>query len=121
MTTLETANALVDFCRQGKNHEAIMSLYATDVVSVEASTPEGMSAVATGRDAVMAKGQWWVDNHEIHSAKVTGPWPNGDQFIVGFEYDVTFKPTGKRFPMEEMALFTVANGKVVHEAFFYTM
>lgn len=120
MNTLEIGNTLVDLCRQGKNHEAIMSLYAADVVSVEAFAPEGMSTVANGRDAVMAKGQWWVDNHEVHNAKVTGPWPNGDQFIVGFEYEVTFKPEGRRFTMEEMALFTVAGGKVVREVFFYT-
>ena len=50
---------------------------------------------------------------------VTGPWPNGDQFIVGFDFEVTFKPTGQRFPMKEMGLYTVQNGQVVHEAFFY--
>jgi hypothetical protein len=33
---------------------------------------------------------------------------------------VTFKPTGKRQTRDEMALFTVANGKIVREEFFYT-
>jgi multidrug efflux pump subunit AcrB len=33
--------------------------------------------------------------------------------------DVTFKPTGKRNAMEEMALYTVNDGKIVHEQFFY--
>jgi ketosteroid isomerase-like protein len=121
MTTLEIANKLVDMCRQGKNHDAISELYADDVVSVEAGAPEGMSRTATGKAAVLAKGQWWVENHEIHNATVTGPWPNGDQFIVGFKYEVTFKPANRRFVMEEMALYTVANGKIAHEAFFYSM
>lgn len=121
MTTIEIANTLVQLCREGKNHDAIMSLYADDVVSVEASAPEGTSRESVGRDAVMGKGQWWMDNHEIHDATVTGPWPNGDQFIVGFRYEVTFKPAGKRFVMEEMALYTVKDGKIVHEAFFYAM
>ena len=121
MTTLEIANQLVDLCRQGKNHDAIQTLYSDAIVSVEASAPEGMSTEAVGKEAVMAKGQWWVDNHEVHSANVTGPWPNGDQFIVGFKYDVTFKVSGQRFVMEEMALFTVADGKIVKEVFFYGM
>ena len=121
MTTLEIANALVDMCRQGRNADAIKTLYADDVVSVEASAPEGGSRTVTGKAAVLAKGQWWQDNHEIHSAQVTGPFPNGDQFIVAFKFEVTFKPAGTRFVMEEMALYTVANGKIVSDAFFYSM
>ena len=121
MSTMDIAKALVDLCRQGKNHEAIQTLYADDVVSVEAGAPEGMSKETVGRDAVLAKGQWWVDNHTVHDANTTGPWPHEDQFIVGFKYDVTFKPSGQRFTMEEMALFTVANGKIAKEVFFYTM
>ena len=121
MKTIEVANTLVQLCREGRNHDAIRQLYAANVVSVEASAPQGMSRESVGRDAVLAKGQWWVDNHEVHSASVTGPWPNGDQFIVGFDFEVTFKPTGQRFPMKEMGLYTVQNGEIVHEAFFYAM
>lgn len=122
MTTLEIANTLVQLCREGRNHEAIRTLYATDVVSVEAGAPApGESAESVGLEAVLAKGQWWVDTHETHSATVTGPFPNGNQFIVGFDFDVTHKPSGKRFRMQEMALYTVRNGKIAHEAFFYAM
>ena len=122
MSTIDVANRLVELCRQGKNHEAITSLYAPDIVSVEAATaPGATSREVTGRDAVLAKGQWWMENHDVHDAKVTGPWPNGDQFIVGHMFDVTHKPSGKRFTMEEQALYTVRNGKIAHEAFFYSM
>jgi ketosteroid isomerase-like protein len=122
MSTMEIANTLVEMCRMGKNHDAIAQLYADDVVSVEASSPSpDVSPISNGREAVLAKGQWWVENHDIHDAQVTGPWPHGDQFIVGHKYDVTFKPAGKRFVMEEAALYTVKDGKIVHEAFFYSM
>lgn len=121
MTTMDVANALVDLCRQGKNHEAIATLYAEDVESSEAGAAPGMDRVVTGKAAVLAKGQWWVDNHEVHDAQVSGPWPNGDQFIVGFKFEVTFKPSGQRFVMEEMGLYTVADGKVAKETFFYAM
>ena len=122
LSTIEVANTLVDLCRQGRNHEAIAQLYADDIVSIEAGagSPE-MSREAHGRDAVLAKGQWWVDNHDVHSSQVTGPWPHDDQFIVNHRYDVTHKPSGKRFTMEEAALYTVKDGKIAHEAFFYSM
>ena len=122
MTTKEIAQSLVDLCREGKNDEAMTQLYADDIMSVEAGalSPE-MSREAHGLDAVIAKGKWWTDNHEVHSAQVTGPWPNDDQFIVNFRYDVTNKPSGKRFIMEEAALYTVRDGKIAHEAFFYSM
>jgi ketosteroid isomerase-like protein len=67
------------------------------------------------------KGKEWMANHEVHSAKVEGPWPHGDKFIVRFTYDVTNKPSGKRFNMDEAALFTVVGDKIVREEFFYAM
>jgi len=36
MDTMEIARKLVDLCRQGKNMEALDTLFAADVVSVEA-------------------------------------------------------------------------------------
>lgn len=34
-------------------------------------------------------------------------------------YETTFKPTGQRIGMREMALYTVKDGKIVREEFFY--
>ena len=118
MTSLEIANKLVQLCRQGKNSEA-KALYAEDAVSVEAFMPPGSERTARGLAAIRAKGEWWVANHEVHSAVVAGPWPLDDKFIVGFKYDVTNKPSGKRMTMEEMGLYTVAGGKIVREEYFY--
>ena len=104
--------------KQGKNDEA-KSLYALDAVSVEAFAPPGMQQETKGLHAIKAKGEWWRANHEIHSASVTGPWPHGNRFIVGFQYDVTNKPSGQRMKMDEVGLFTVEGGKIVREEFFY--
>ena len=90
MTTLEVANKLVELCKQGKNDVVKDTLYANDIVSVEAGGPPGQDPVSKGKAAVAAKGKWWADNHTIHSAQIDGPYPNGDQFIVKFTYDVTF-------------------------------
>jgi hypothetical protein len=104
MNTLEIGKKLVELCRQGKNEEAVNTLFSADIVSVEAGGPPGQDTTTKGIAGVLGKGKWWMDNHTVR-----------------FTYDVTFKPDNKRFVMDEAALYTVANGKVVKEEFFYTM
>src|SRR5207248_1442027 len=120
-TTKEVADGLVKFCSQGKFDEAAKTFYSPDIVSVEAGAPPGQSREAKGLQAVMAKSEWWSANHEVHSAKVEGPLVAGSHFAVTFKFDVTFKPESKRFQMEEVAVYKVADGRVVYEEFFYNM
>jgi SnoaL-like domain len=121
MTIQEIADTLVNLCREGKFEEAVKELYSADIVSVEAFAPPGQSRESKGIDAVKAKGEWWVNNHEIHSVVVEGPLVAGSHFAVTFKMDVTFKPKNQRFKMEEIGIYKVADGKVVHEEFFYSM
>jgi len=121
MTTMDIANKLVALCREGKDAEAQCLLYAEDAVSVEAGAPAGQDPEKRGLVAIRAKGEWWYANHEVHQVTITGPWPHGDRFILGFKIDVTPKATGQRFQMEEMALYTSRDGKIVREEFFYHM
>ncbi len=121
MNTLEIAKKYVELCGAHQNHTALETLFSPDVVSVEAGAPPGKSAEARGIKAVMEKGKEWMQNHEVHDAKIDGPWPNGNRFIVRFTYDVTNKPSGQRFKLDESALFTIENDKIVREEFFYTM
>lgn len=117
MSTMDIARRLVDLCRKGRNAEALDTLFAEDAVSVEAG-PGGPQEMH-GRAAIRGKGKWWQDNHEVHSASITGPWPHGDRFVVGFNYDITNKPSGTRMTLDEVALYTVRDGKIVREEFFY--
>ncbi|MBA3659601.1 MAG: nuclear transport factor 2 family protein [Gemmatimonadales bacterium] len=122
MDTKQIAQRLVDLCRAGKNDEAHDTLYSSDIVSTEASSPPGMPAETKGMEAIRRKGEWWVQNHEIHSATAKGPFTLGDRFAVLFQYDVTPKMGpggGKRMQMEEVALYTVKDGKIVREEFMY--
>ncbi|MEP7362593.1 MAG: nuclear transport factor 2 family protein [Acidobacteriota bacterium] len=121
MTTQQVADTLVQLCSQGKFHEAMVALYAPEIVSMEAGAPPGQSREAKGIDAVKAKGEWWVANHDVHSVSVEGPLVAGSHFAVTFKLDVTFKPADKRFTMEEVAVYKVADGKIVYEEFFYAM
>ena len=70
-----------------------------------------------------ARLDWWFANHEIHGGTTEGPGRRR-HFITRFSYDLTAKTgpmAGKRFKMEEAALYTVKDGKIVHEEFFYHM
>src|SRR5436190_10563926 len=103
--TLQVGKKLVELCRQGKNVEAIDTLYAPNIVSVETVAHENMPARMEGRDAIRQKNDWWVNNHQIHKNEVNGPWPHGDRFIVHFKIDVTPKAgkmAGKRMQAEEV-------------------
>ena len=118
--TATVAEELVSLCREGRNQDAINSLYSPDIVSIESMGNETMPREQKGIDAIRGKNQWWSENNEVHSATVDGPFlANNDEFAVHYNFDVTFKPTGKRNNMEEMALYTVKDGKVVREQFFY--
>ncbi len=88
---------------------------------MEAGAPPGGSRESKGIEAVKAKGEWWVANHEVHAATVEGPLVAGSHFAVTFKLDVTFKPQDKRFTMEEVAVYKVVDGKIVYEEFFYNM
>jgi hypothetical protein len=121
MTTLEIGKQLVELCRSGKNDECQEKLYSPEIVSVEAGAPPGKSPESKGIEAIRAKSKWWAENHEIHKAEVEGPFPHGDRFAVVFKYDITFKPENKRFPMHEVALYTVKDDKITREEFFYSM
>ena len=76
-----------------------------------------MPAEASGFDAVCAKTKWWIDNHEIHSSKVNGPFVARDTFVVRFEIDVTDKKSGQRYQGSAVGIYTVKDGKVVREEF----
>jgi ketosteroid isomerase-like protein len=117
--TAAVAEELVSYCRAGRNRDAINSLYSPDIVSVESMGSETMPREMKGIDAILGKNQWWADNNEVHSSVLDGPFVGEDKFAVYYNFDVTFKPTGKRNSMEEMALYEVKDGKIVREQFFY--
>ena len=121
---MELANELADLCREGKNLEAIEKFYSPDIVSIEVCDMPEMPATMQGIEAIKAKNKWWIDNHEVHGLSIEGPFPHGDRFILTETFEVTpkFGPMeGQRVTMQEAGLYTVADGKIVKEEFFYDM
>ena len=119
MTTNDIAKRYVALCKEGKNAVCLDELFAPNAVSIEAAAIPGMDRTSKGLDAIRDKGKMWLENHIVHSAEVTGPYPHDDRFAVRFAYEVTNKPSGKRMSMDEFGLFTVENGKITREEFFY--
>jgi ketosteroid isomerase-like protein len=117
MNTHQVAAEFAALCKAGQHEQAGERFWADDIVSREAM--EGDMAMLKGRAAVKGKGEWWYANHEIHSAETQGPYVNGDQFMLRFIMDITVKASGQRMQMDEMGLYTVRDGKVTEERFFY--
>lgn len=119
----EVGTKLVELCRDGHYLEAIDSLYSNQIQSEEAMEdgPQ-MKKHTRGLEAVRAKTESFMQNHEIHSQEIKGPFPHGDHFAVVFGLEVTPKSgpkRGQRMKMEEVALYTVREGKIVREEFLY--
>lgn len=117
MNTEEVALKLVEMCRKGEWMEAVNSLYAEDVVSVEPEAMGEMPAQMRGLEAVRGKTQWFMEAHEVHDAKVGDPFVARDTFVVRFDIDVTVKASKERMKMAEVAIYTVKDGKVAREEF----
>ncbi len=117
MNTEEVAKKVVELTRKQAWKEAIESLYSKDIVSVEARAMEGGSPESRGIEAVRGKTDWWVNNMDVHSAKVSGPFVAHDRFVVQYDIDATDKNSKKRMQMSEVGVYTVKGDKIVREEF----
>ncbi len=91
-------------------------LFAKEFTSVEG---HGANVAFHGRDAVTAKCDEWLAANTIHGCSCEGPYAGSTCFAVKFRIDKTDNSTGRREVMEEVAIYTVQDGKVVREEFCY--
>lgn len=121
METLEVGAGLVALCKEGKFVEAIERYYAGNIVSIEGMSYPGLDKRMEGLEAIQGKNQWWIENNELHSMEVEGPFvaEDSNQFMVRFSMDVTNKQSGQRQQGQEIGIYTVESGKVVREEFYF--
>jgi ketosteroid isomerase-like protein len=120
MTLAEIANELVAGCREGRARQNLDVLYSPDAVSVEAADM-GNGRETHGLAGIHGKHEWWETTQTVHSASVEGPFLHGDaSFAVIFEMDSEDKVSGRRGQMREVAVYHVADGKIVREEFYYS-
>ncbi len=117
MNTEEVAKKVVELCRKQAWTEAVETLYADDIVSVEARSMDGGSPETHGIEGVRKKVEWWTNSMEVHSLKVGEPFVAHDRFVVQFDVDVTDKDSKRRFQMSEVGVYTVKESKIVREEF----
>jgi ketosteroid isomerase-like protein len=119
MDVKEIAEALVAGVRERREDENLDRLYAEDAVSVEAQD-NGTGREVRGRDGIRAKWAWWEQTFTVHHADLEGPFLSGDdRFAVIYEIDAEHKESGHREKMREVALYHVADGRIVREEFMY--
>jgi ketosteroid isomerase-like protein len=111
------AEHFTQLCREGRDKEAATQYWAEDVISLEAM--EGDMARLQGKEAIFQKHDWWHQAFTVHNVDVSGPFLHGNQFTVVFKMDATDNDSQERSVMEEVALYTVRDNKIVEERFFY--
>jgi SnoaL-like protein len=114
MTTEQVAKKVVEFVRKQAWYEALDSLYDENIVSVEADpgAPE-----TRGKEGVRGKIDWWLSAMQVHSFNASEPFVGHDRFVVQYDAEVTDKKTKERRKLSEVGVYTVKNGKIVHEEF----
>lgn len=115
---LDVALAVTDLLRKGAAQEVESDWLASGIESVEGA---GVALAWSGKKAVLAKYRAWEADHEIHSMQIEGPWVGATGFALRYAIDVTQKSTGQRSQMEEIAVYSVKNGKIAREEFHFRL
>lgn len=120
-TIIEIANDLVAHCKNESadivDHDSKIwdKHFAQGWTSIE-----GDGRVYSGRDEVIAKYKEWQAGVIVHGCEVTGPFIGQDSFSVIFDLDMESKDgSWPRMKLQEIANYTIQNGKVVKEEFCY--
>jgi len=119
MTTQEVANRLVTLCREGNYQQAITELYSPDIVSVEA---EGApDRIVKGLAGIAEKGKKFESMIEkVNKSVVSDPIVAENFFSCAMLMNVQMKGMPMAIDMDEICVYTVNEGKIVREEFFYT-
>jgi SnoaL-like domain len=106
--------------RLGQFEAAGEKVWATDVRSAEpADISQDIPALVSGREAARLKARARFANKEIDDLGIDGPFVTGDQFALFLDMLITDLATGRTQPFAEIAIFTVRDGHIIEERFFY--
>jgi len=120
MSVQTVGEKFMELCNKGKHFEVMHTMYAPEMVSVEGDGKE-----TVGKEAVIHKSEVWQGENAIHSQDLRGPFFCGDandnsgRFGVYTSVSFTPKAGDGRLTHEELGLYTVKNGMIAREEFFY--
>ncbi len=117
VTTEEVAQRLIVLLGEGKNLEAVQTLYAEEIETREADPARNRMGKAATLEAIGA----FNASHEFRYTHIEGPLISGTHFALSLRFEAREKTGGREFHVEELAVYTVRNGLIVKEEFFYSM
>lgn len=116
----DIARDFTDMLRQGQFVAARERFWAADVRSIEPQDlPDGIAAEVSGIDAALAKTIRWFGSRHVHDLSIDGPFVTGNQFALFLDMMIAGQPSGADQPFTEIAIFTVRDGRIIEERFFY--
>lgn len=119
MTIQELAAKLANYCRNGQFETALKELYADDTVSIEPFPTPGFEKETKGKEACFAKAELFNSMvEEVHAIAVSEPLITENIIAFTLDMDLTMKEKG-RTKMNELCVYTVKDGKIIAEQFFY--
>ncbi|AZQ44807.1 nuclear transport factor 2 family protein [Nonlabens ponticola] len=117
MNNKELANRLVELLRKGEFNTVYDELFHPQAVHIEPQSEhfarvEGVPAIKA-KDAAMQENIAAVDGLEVGDAIVAR-----DYIALPYKMTVTLKD-GNQWPLDEIIVYKVEDGKIVSEQFFY--
>ncbi len=120
MSVQTVAAKFKELVNQGKHFEVMRTMYAPEMVSVEADGREFV-----GKEFVIRKSEVFQGANDILSQDLRGPFFLGDpgasagKFAVYTSIEFAPKTGGPRVKHEEVGLYTVKNDTITREEFYY--
>jgi len=116
----EIANDYITMMAASEFLAAAEKYWASDIVALEPDQIEKSDpAIAIGKPAALARLTSWLKANAISELLIDGPFITGDQFALFIDMEITRLATGMRRPFSEIASYTVRDGQIVEERFFY--
>ena len=116
----DVARDFTDMLRQGQFVAARERYWAADVRIIEPhDLPGGIAAEVSGIEAARAKTARWLGSRHIHDLSIDGPFVTGNQFALFLDMMIAGQTGGACQPFTEIAIFTVRDGRISEERYFY--
>lgn len=104
----------------GEALAAAQRFWAEDITCLAPDQqPSSQPVLATGKAAALARLALWLDSNAAGDVLIDGPFVTGDQFALFIDMEITRRATGARQPFSEIATYTVRDGQIIEERFFY--
>lgn len=119
-TTAEVAREFTAMLRAGQFEAAGDRFWATDVVSIDPAELRGAIGLAvSGIAAARIKCAARFASARRDDIGIDGPFVTGNQFALFLDLLIDDPASGTRQPFTEIALYTVRDGQIAEERYFY--